>query len=88
MAVAGEQTPSRHLEEWMERFLQLLHTVRAPCGIDPCGYGSTMTHWLDVEILDHPICSIKICGALRAIYSETHGRFLAGAHVPELTLRS
>ena len=38
----------------MERFLQLLHTVRAPCGIDPCGYGSTMTHWLDVEILDHP----------------------------------
>lgn len=30
MAVAGEQTPSRHLEEWMDRFfLQLLHTVRA-----------------------------------------------------------
>lgn len=72
-------------------FLQLLHTVRAPCGIDPCGYGSTMTHWLHVEILDHPsntVCTIKICGALRAIYSETHGRFLAGAHVPELNPRA
>lgn len=39
-------------------FLQLLHTVRAPCGIDPCGYGSTMTHWLHVEILDHPSCCL------------------------------